>query len=264
MIVRAVLVVLLASAPPASAQRSWLDPIASNGIGIAATLGVFDDNITNSPAGTIALRGRYRFPGRVTLTAEVPVARVQLLNGLSGTAVGNPWLGAEHSPAAGVELELGVRMNLWTPRTQAQSMAFAYGQLLDLDRHEAWFVRTWALRAMMHLGRLPERGAFVTAKLGAAGMVVSGSGADGELRVHYGARVGMASPGVAGWIGVVGQGLATEDTGNLADRTTHLAEVAVATRGSAWRVELTMRRYVAETFGSSIPLLMHLMVVAAI
>ena len=255
---------LVALTAPASAQRSWLDPIAPNGVGIVATLGGFDDNITDSPASTIALRGRYGLPGNVTLTAELPMARAQLLSGLSGTAVGNPWLGLEHAPARGVQLEFGVRMNLWTPNTQGRSLAHAYGQLLDFDRREAWYVRTWALRAMAHLGSMPHRGAFATAKLGAAGMAVSGAGTDGELLVHYGARAGLAMPRWAAWFGVVGQGLATEDTGNLADRTTHQVELAVGTRGTTWRVELTMRRYVAETFGSSIPLVMQLLVVAAI
>jgi hypothetical protein len=264
MMAHRVLLVLLAITSPASAQRRWLDPIGGHGIGMAFTLGTFDDNITDSPASTYALRGRYRVPGSVTLTAEVPLARAKLLSGLSGTAVGNPWLGLEYAPSRGVQLEFGVRMNLWTPDTQPQSLAYAYGQWLDFDRREAWFVRTWALRAMAHVGRMPQRGGFVTGRIGAAGLAVSGSGADGELLVHYGARAGFAAPRWAGWLGIGGQGLATENTGSVADRTTHQVEATLATRGAPWDVEFTIRRFVSESFGSSIPLTAQFTVVVPI
>jgi hypothetical protein len=259
---RRVLLLLLAHAAPLGAQRNWLDPMAGHSVSVSATFGAFDDNITDSPVATLAVRGRYQLARNATLTAELPVARAVLRSGLSGTAVGNPWLGVEHAPLQGVRVELGARLNLWTPGAQEESLAFAYGQLVDFDRREAWLPRTWALRAMVHMGSVPQRGAFVTAKLGAVGLAESGSGADGELLVRYGARAGVAAAGWTAWLGVIGQGLATEDTGTLADRTTHQAELAVSTRGTAWRWELAMRRYVAETFGSSIPLIVQLTVVA--
>lgn len=253
---------LLALAPSASGQRNWLDPMPGNGVALLTTIGVFDDNITDSPAMTLALRARHALSGGVTIVGELPVARARLRSGLSGTSVGNPWIGLEHSPASGVQLEFGARLSPWPPTTQRRSLAQSYGHWLDFDRREAWYVRTWAIRAMAHLGRVPTEGGFVTAKVGAVGLAMAGTGDDGELLLHYGGRTGVATRRWIAWIGINGQGLVPESTGSVADRTLHQAEVAVATRGRQWRFAIALRRFVAESFATSMPLAIQVMVVA--
>jgi hypothetical protein len=260
---RMLLLILGVGAIPLEAQRTWLDPMPRSAVALVTALGVFDDNLTESPAATMAFRGSRTLAGGLTLNIEVPVAHVRMLSGLSGTSVGNPWAGMEFDPGSAMQLEVGARLNLWPPSDQSGALAQAYGQLLDFDRREAWLSGSWAVRAMAHFGRVPGTGPFVTTRIGLVGMVAGGGGGDGELLAHYGGRVGVASPKWLGWLGIVGQGLVTE-SGELADRTQHQAEVAVATRGVRWQVALSVRRYVAETFGSSVPLIGQLALVAAI
>jgi hypothetical protein len=260
---RLIALILAAVAPPLEAQRTWLDPMPGSAVALVTTLGVFDDHLTESPAATVALRGSRALAGGLTLNIELPVARVRMASGLSGTSVGNPWVGMEIDPGSAMQLEVGARLNLWPPGDQPEALAQAYGQLLDFDRREAWFSQSWAVRAMAHVGRVPGTGPFATTRLGLVGMVAGGGGGDGELLAHYGGRVGVARPKWLGWFGIVGQGRVTE-SGDLADRTQHQAEVAVATRGVRWQVALSVRRYLAENFGSSVPLIGQLAVVAAI
>lgn len=240
-------------APPLAAQRTWLDPLPGNSIGLVTTAAVFDDNITESPAFTGAIRVRSALANDLTLTLELPFARASQQGGLSGSAVGNPWFGIEHNTQSGMQLEIGVRVSVWSPTTQSRSMAFGYGQLLDFDRREAWFVRTSSLRAGAQVGRIPARGAFATVRFGLLGLVVGGGGGDGELLIHYGARAGFANEHLLGWVGVIGQGILTESGSDVGDRTVHQAEAGVTTRGSRYRLEASLRRFVAESFAATIP-----------
>ena len=187
------LALLSCAVAPVAAQQRWLDANPGHAAEVALALAAFDDNITDSPAITIAVRGRLALRDNLAITAELPGARAEQQAGLSGTAVGNPWVGLQYTPAQGMQLELGARLNLWPPTTQRRSLPFGYGQLVDFDRREAWFANASAVRAVAHVGRLPSRGRFVTVKAGLAGFAVSGGGGDGELLAHYGGRAGVVS-----------------------------------------------------------------------
>jgi hypothetical protein len=253
---------LLALAPAASGQRNWLDPMPGSGAALLTSIGFFDDNVTDSPITSVAVRGRYAMPGNVTIVAELPAVRAQLLNGFSGTSVGNPWVGLEFGSSSAMQFEFGARLSLWSPHTQDRALAQSYGHWLDFDRREAWYERTWAIRAMAHFGQVPAEGGFVTAKLGAAGLAMGATGADGELVLRYGGRAGFATAHWIGWVGINGEGLVTEATGSVADRTLHQGEVAIATRGTRWRFEMALHRFVGETFASSMPVVIRVMMVA--
>lgn len=257
------LALLSCAVAPVAAQQRWLDANPGHAAEVALALAAFDDNITDSPAITIAVRGRLALRDNLAITAELPGARAEQQAGLSGTAVGNPWVGLQYTPAQGMQLELGARLNLWPPTTQRRSLPFGYGQLVDFDRREAWFANASAVRAVAHVGRLPSRGRFVTVKAGLAGFAVSGGGGDGELLAHYGGRAGVVSGRWVTWIGVIGQGIVTESDLSIADRTIHQAELAVATHVQGWHVELGLRRFVAEWFGSSVPIIVQFTVRAA-
>ena len=259
---RAAACLLILLAPGVAAQRNWLDPNNGSGGALLTTIGAFNDNVTDSPVATVALRGRHEIASGMVIVGELPVVHAQLRSGPGGTSVGNPWIGLEHALATGAQFEFGARLNLWSPTNQDRTLAHSYGQWLDFDRREAWLVRTWAVRAMVHLGRVPTEGGFVTAKLGATGLALSGTGGDGELLFNYGGRAGFATPHWVGWVGINGQGLVTESTGSVGDRTLHQGEVAIATRGARWRLELALRRFVAESFASSMPVAVQVMVVA--
>lgn len=253
----AVWLTMLAAAPVAGQQR-WRDETPGHAAQLALAIAAFDDNITASPVVTLAARARYALGDKLALTAELPMARAELEAGLSGTAVGNPWIGIQHRAANGLQLELGARLSLWSPTTQQQSLPFGYGQLVDFDRREAWFVRASAVRAVVHFGQLPAQGSFVNVKAGLLGFAVSGGGGDGELLALYGGRAGIVSGRWLAWLGVIGQGIVTESGLGLSDRTMHQGEVAVATRVHRWQLELAMRRFVGESFASNMPFVAHL------
>ena len=254
----AALAVVLVAASPLAAQRTWLDPLPARTIGLVTTLAAFDDRVTASPVATFAVRGRHGLGDAVAVGFELPFAHARQANGLSGWAIGNPWVGIEMAATASVTVEFGARINLWSPDTQRGLLPWPYGQVLDFDRWEAWFVRSSSVRAVAHLGVAPPAGPFATARLGVTGFSVGGGGGDGELFLDYGARAGLASSGWLGWLGLLGHGLVTEAEGSLADRTTHQLELAATTRGDEVRLEVGLRRYLGESFGSSVPLIARL------
>lgn len=249
------LLVALTWAVPASAQQRWLDAGVAHTIGLSVSAAVFDDQVTASPVLTLALRGRYALADNLVVTTELPFAHAAQQAGLSGTRMGNPWVGLEHRPASGLQFELGARLNIWPPRTQRHALPFGYGQLVDFDRREAWSANASAVRAMVHFGHVPAAGSFATAKAGLVGFAASGSGGDGELLAHYGGRAGVVSGKWVAWLGVIGQGIVTDSESSLADRTVHQAEIAVAVRRPGRSLELALRRFVGESFGSNIPLI---------
>jgi hypothetical protein len=95
-------------------------------------------------------------------------------------------------------------------------------------------------------------------------MSSGGTGGDGELFLHYGGRAGIATRGWLGWLGVIGQGVVTESGGSFGDRTLHQAELGLATRNSSLGFELALRRFVAEAFSSSVPVILRIAVTAAL
>jgi hypothetical protein len=261
---RHLLTLLITMAAPVAAQRTWLDSLPGSSLGIVTALAAFDDNVTESPAATMAIQGRYAVADDLALTVELPFAHARLRGGLSGTAAGNPWIGLEHVRPSGLRLELGARINLWPPSSQETVLPFAYGQIIDFDRWEAWFVRASSVRATAHFGRLPADGTFATARLGLAGIASGGAGGDGELFLHYGGRGGIASTRWLGWVGVLGQGIVTESSGSFGERTLHQVELGVASRSEGLGVEVALRRFVAEDFVGSVPIVLRVAVTAGL
>jgi hypothetical protein len=261
---RYLVVLALVGCSPVAAQSLWPDLPSRSTLSALTTIGVLDDHFAHTPAITLALRGRGSLGDGLMLVGELPFAHVRLQNGLTARSVGNPYLGLAFAPESGATFELGARFSLWPPTSQDRAFAHGYGQFLDFDRREAWLIRTWSVRAMAHLGRIPERGGFVTARLGGVGVMVGGSGGDGELLLHYGARAGIVTHHWIGWVGIIGEGFLTEWEGSIGDRTTHQAELSVTTRGERWRMAFGLRRFVAEAFDSSIPVIVQLSLVRAI
>jgi len=248
--------VSMAGVRSAAGQRTWLDATVSSGVSAVATLGVFDDEVTGFPVGTLALRGRHAIGAGLVLTGELPLAHARTASGLRGSSVGSPWIGLEHQRGP-TRYELGARIALWSPGTQESALAHAYAQQLDFDRWEAWFFKSSAVRAAAQVGVVPTSGSFASAKLGLTGIVVEGSGGDGELLADYQVRAGLAGATAYAWVGVIGHGVVTSTEGSVGDRTIHQLELGARTRGRDRVWEVAVRRYVGESFGSSVPLILR-------
>jgi hypothetical protein len=239
------------------AQRTWLDADDQRSLSVIATLGIFDDGVTGTPVGTFAVRSRHGIGDGLAVVTELPVAHARQEGGLSGSAVGLPWIGLEHH-TDGARFELGARIAFWSPRSQASALAWAYGALLDFDRREAWFARASSVRFAAQVGEMPEDGTFASAKLGVTGIVAQGSGGDGELFADYQARAGIVRPRWAAWVGVIGTGIVTEREGGFGERTLHQLELAGRFRAAGAEWEGALRRYVGEAFASSVPVILRL------
>lgn len=256
-----VVVSLAAHSATALGQRTWLDSTASSGMSALVALGVFDDNVTTSPVATLALRGRHGIGDGLVITGEVPFAHARQESGLSGSAVGVPWIGLEHGGER-MRFEIGARIALWSPSSQESALPYAYGQLLDFDRWEAWFAKTSSVRAAMEAGRLPSTGSFATARVGLTGLVSTGSGGDGELFADYQGRAGIAGGRLMAWVGILGHGVVTTTEGGLGERTLHQVEAGLRTRGGRLQWEASLRRFIGEDFASSLPVVIRVGVTA--
>lgn len=255
------LIPLATLSAPALGQRTWLDATAASGVSALMAIGVFDDNVTRSPVATLALRGRHGIGDGVVITAELPLAHARQQGGLRGSAAGVPWIGLEHGGDR-IRFEIGARIALWSPKSQESLLPYAYGQLLDFDRWEAWFARTSSVRAAMEIGRLPSTGSFATARIGLTGLVSTGSGGDGELFADYQGRAGIAGGRVMAWVGILGHGVVTTTDGGLGDRTLHQVEAGLRARGGWLQWEASLRRFVGEDFASSMPVVLRVGVAA--
>src|SRR5690606_31981477 len=149
----------------------------------------FDDGVTRFPTATLALRGRVLLADDLVLTLELPRAHARQQSGLSGTALGLPWLGFELALAPWAVIEFGGRTSLDAPASQREILPFAYGHAIDFDRQEAWAPGASAVRVGGQLGAPPSEGRFTTLRLGVTGINSSTLYGDGRLFVTYAGRI---------------------------------------------------------------------------
>lgn len=239
------------------AQRTWLDPIPDNSVGLSLGSAVFRDGVTTFPTATMALRGRVAIGNDLVLTLELPRGHASQQSGLSGAALGLPWLGFELRLTPWAIIEFGGRTSLDSPATQREILPFAYGPSLDFVRQEAWAPGASAVRAGGQLGALPSAGSLTTLRLGVTGINSSTHYGAGQLFVNYAGRAGLARPDWLGWIGVLGNLRVVESGGSLGDRSAHQLEIGVSSRGRRQQFGLSLRRFVGESFGSTMPLIVR-------
>ncbi|HRP07909.1 MAG TPA: hypothetical protein PLL69_05415, partial [Gemmatimonadales bacterium] len=73
----------------------------------------------------------------------------------------------------------------------------------------------------------------------------------------YGGRAGLARKHWLGWVALLGNFRVIESEGSLADRTAHQLEVGLSTRGHRQQFGLSLRRFVGEPFGSTMPVVVR-------
>jgi hypothetical protein len=217
---------LLAVASPLTAQRTWLVPLPDRGASLEIATGLYDRDVTNGFTATIIPGVRLPIGGGIILTGELPISQASVRPGFIGanrsaTFIGNPWLGVEMPLRSAGRLELGVRPGLRRADDPAEAAAVGFGVITEYDRFEAWLGKTTSVRGVVHLGRLPAEGAFVTARVGGSLLIPDGTGADPELFLNYGVRAGMVRSGTMFFAAVTGRGLLTGAGAPLDDLTVH-------------------------------------------
>lgn len=233
---------------PLAAQRFWLDPAPAGAVAITVAGAHFDEANLSSTSGSLVLRGRTPVGEALILTGELPFAHGSMNEDVAGSssssALGNPWIGIEPASPGTIRWEVGVRPGIFSPDEESSNLAWVVGALVNFDSWEAWFPEVTSLRAGIAVGAIPDRGVFLSGRLGGTGFFPRDG--DRELFADYGARGGVASPGWLGWLGILGHGVVTESEGDLGERTVHQAELGIERRTGGVRPRITIRRYIGE------------------
>jgi hypothetical protein len=214
------------SAFPLSAQRTWLVPLPDRGASVEISTGLYERDVTNGLTAVITPGVRFPIGGGIILTGELPISQASVRPGFLGanrtaTFIGNPWIGVEMPLRSAGRLELGVRPGMHRADNQAEGSAVFFGTITEYDRAEAWLGKATSVRGVVHLGRLPTAGAFVTARVGGSLLIPDGTGLDPEVLANYGVRAGLVRSGTMFYAAITGRALVTSIQGTIEDRTVH-------------------------------------------
>lgn len=232
-------------------QSTWPGaPANTIGIRIAKSI-VTADNGPDLATFTAVPSGRFALSPRLTLEVEIPIARASEDGGfgegnVSGTAIGNPYVGIEIPMAAGF-LQAGVRLGI-APNAdeQGELAAQLYAVLSEFDRYEGHLPKTSAARVLAVYGRMPESGQFAQLRIGATG--VKASEGDFEVFADYGGRIGLRGGGAMMHIGLLGRAILTSEEGSFGERTIHMLTGGVAATSGSVRPLAELRYFLDEGF----------------
>ncbi len=217
---------LTVATAPLAGQRTWLVPLPDRGASLEIATGLYERDVTNGFTATITPGVRFPIGGGIILTGELPISRASVRPGFIGasrsaTFIGNPWVGLEMPLRNAGRLELGVRPGLHRAEDQAEASAAFFGRITEYDRAEAWIGKVTTVRGVVHIGRLPTAGAFVTARVGGSLLIPDGTGLDPEVLANYGVRAGLVRNGTMFYAAVTGRALVTSIQGTIEERTVH-------------------------------------------
>lgn len=235
----------------ASAQRTWLVPLPDRGAAIEAATAFYEEDLTSGLTLTLVPSVRFPVGGGIVATADLPISRASVRPGFLGasttaTIIGNPWLGIELPLANAGRLELGLRPGLVQPDDAAEAAAAQFGAITEYDRFEMWSGKTTTARGVVHLGRLPAQGPFLSVRVGASVFVPSGTGGDTEVLANYGLRGGVIAGRAMYSIAMTGRALVTSQTGSVADRSVHQVALGIESLEGQVRPHLQARIFVDE------------------
>lgn len=218
--------VLTLATTPLAAQRTWLVPLPDRGASLEIATGLYERDVTNGFTATITPGVRFPVGGGMILTGELPISQASVRPGFIGanrsaTFIGNPWIGLEMPLRAAGRLEVGVRPGLREADEAAEFSAASFGVITEYDRFEAWLGKATSVRGVVHLGRLPSEGAFVTARVGGSLLIPSGTGGDPEVLANYGLRAGLVRRGTMFYAALTGRALVTSQQGTIEERSVH-------------------------------------------
>jgi hypothetical protein len=232
------LTVLALAAVPLNAQEILMPAGPEKGVWVEMSHPSFEDA---GPQVTTAsslwyLGARYAVTPRFRAIVDVPFsyAKFSDVPGTEGgSALGNPYLGAEFVAVPQLVFDLGARLPFHRHKEKADA-ACLVAMMSDPMRAEA-FAEDWVpVSGGMSYAQTAPSGIGVRARAGATGLFYTGSetGVDPELWVDYGA-FGTYPVSIARFgLGVSGRWFASEEEGDFAENSLHqlglTADVAVA------------------------------------
>lgn len=246
----------------ASAQRLWLPADTTRNIGFEVGKGFFKSTSyqphIDAASFTVTVQGRVPVNAKVAVTAALPFARISQsftdvnFSPVPGdqTAFGNPWLGVEVAAEPELVLEAGFRPGI---ASRDKDAALGLGVYDDFDRFEAWVPDFSSARAMAHIGRVPDQGAFVTGIFGGT-VFFPGSNVGGNPKIYanYGVRGGFSSGGVLGSVTFTGRYYISGTGGTFADRSIHQLGFSLERARGAFRPNASVRVFLKEAIRSEV------------
>jgi len=169
--------------------------------------------------------------GPVLFAGELPTSLASAAD-ISGTVIGNPYLGLE---VRGTEWsgEVGVRLPIASV-SENGDIAQLVGVVSDFDRFEAFAEDLASLRASVRFDRRDPSGLGFGGTLAPALLVPTNEGA-AELFVGYAARVSYAWAGASAGAEFTGRLLVTEPDLDVGERTSHQIAFGAGVDLGQWR-----------------------------
>jgi hypothetical protein len=174
--------------------------------------------------------------GNIAVVGEAPVAYFssQSVSGaVSGTVLGNLYVGVEHAEPGGFVADAGVRLP--TARESGDFGAFAglTAFLADFDRAEAWIDQTWAARGHIGYRHAPPGELEMGIRAGVTTWFLEG--ADDEVLGDYRAHAVYRHKSVAIGAEFTGRAILTASGGDFASRSIHQMTLGLGLQaGAVW------------------------------
>lgn len=232
---------LLAPAATADAQMIWHDHTRPQSLWLEFNHVEYDVDGIGFLTSSNAIGGRLRISDSQALTAEIPLGYGDVETSFgseSDFAIGNPWLGFEHTPNDRFLLEAAVRVPL-ADGGDFGAQAASGGEIVD--RFSAYIDEFVVLHVVPNLLSNYEDG-FRTRLRGGPAFWIPTSGGDLEITLDYGATLGYEKNGFGGDVGLTGWMFVTADGADLGERTLFQAGAQLYRRfSSGGRIGLLFR-----------------------
>lgn len=226
------LIALALVATPATgrAQSLWPDSLRGRGeIGLEWVRPTFKsgDDAFSGTRGIWILSGRVRATPRLNIVVALP--RLVATDGDNGATMGNPYFGVEFLKEDGrPEFSFGTRIDMVGNTVSDAPQVGAFG---DFDRFEAATTHAVVLTATgYHEPFRSDDGAFARIRFGATLLHPTGQGfgAENDMYLNYGVRIGRDTPALRLSAEVTGRWLLSANGANLAQATVHQGALAAS------------------------------------
>lgn len=205
-----------------AAQALWVDRAPRRSLDLSFARPVIAGSEQGLLSGAARFAGTFSLGGSTLLQLELPVARADFggpLGGESAMQIGAPYIGlVGGTPEAGVRVQVGVRLAPWESEGFE---AMVVGAAADYERLEAHLSEFVGLRSSVQFGSGATSGAAIQGRIGGTALIPTRDGADPEVLVDYGVRIGTEAARGFLFADLSGRLWATVEGLSFGERTTH-------------------------------------------
>ena len=202
-------------------QSIWLSRPEKGSIDIEFLRPNFkNENATKLTNSSMFITGRF-VSSRITVVAELPVARGDVAGGGSETAVGNPYVGLEfYNPDGPWMFEVGGRIPVMS---EDKTAAQVVGMHADFDRFEAFLSDVVTLTSKLGYFRKNDANMLLRLRAGPTFFAETKGDKETDWFLDYLGQVGYDGPQLYLLAGVSGRYFLSAETGSFEERSVHQA-----------------------------------------